>query len=302
MSKRTFFKRYVWLFDTIRNKPYITFKEIFEKFALSEHWRDETAGFSKRTFQRDICEIAELFGVDIEYNTTRKGYFIDHDLILKSTSLLIDSYRIISALEKFRKVNAYISTGVHNTGSEYILPILRAIKKGNSLSFLYSKYANEEVTNRSVDPYFLKEFKFRWYLVGKDKNDKVIKTFALERIQGDSLILDSNSVFEIPNNISPETYFEHNFGIFTLPDAKVERIKLLFSPLKGKFLKSVPLHKTQKVLVDNDIEFRIELQIQITHDFIMEILSHGSEVRVLQPQHLVDRIVGEMEKGLERYR
>ena len=80
MSKRTFFKRYIWLFDLIKNNPYITLNEIIEKYNNSIHWNDETAGFSKRTFHRDINEIEELFGVEIEYDNINKGYFIDYEI------------------------------------------------------------------------------------------------------------------------------------------------------------------------------------------------------------------------------
>lgn len=301
MSKRTFFKRYIWLFDLIKNNPYITLNEIIEKFNNSILWNDETVGYSKRTFHRDVNEVEELFGVEIDYDTVNKGYYIEDEIIHKNTSLLIESYRIINTLEKFKEINKYVSTGFHNTGSEHISTILYAIKNKNGIEFSYFKYVGGEITQRNIEPYFLKEFKFRWYVIGKDIKDKQVKTFALERIQSNTLIIKTNTNYQIPAGINPDNFFDDSFGIFKLQNSESELVELSFSPLKGKFIKSVPLHKSQKVLVDNDKELRIQLQLQITHDFIMEILSHGSDVVVLKPSILVARIKNELEKSLKDY-
>ncbi|MDY0388464.1 MAG: WYL domain-containing protein [Methanolobus sp.] len=301
MSKRTFFKRYIWLFDLIKNNPYITLNEIIEKFNKSILWNDEAVGYSKRTFHRDVNEIEELFGVEIEYDNVNKGYFIDYDIIQENTSLLIESYRIINTLEQFREISKYISTGFHNTGSEHISTILCAIKNNNIIEFSYYKYVGGDITLRNIEPYFLKEFKFRWYIIGKDINDKQVKTFALERVQRNTLIIKPNTNYHIPEDINPDNFFDNSFGIFKLQNSESELVELSFSPLKGKFIKSVPLHKSQKLLIDNKTELRIQLQLQITHDFIMEILSHGCDVIVLKPSGLAERIKNELEQSIKHY-
>ena len=301
MSKRTFFKRYIWLFDLIKNNSYITLNEIIEKYNNSSLWNDETAGFSKRTFHRDINEIEELFGVEIEYDNVNKGYFIDYEIIQENTSLLIESYRIINTLEQFKEISKYISTGFYNTGSEHISTILYAIKSKNTIELSYYKYVGGEVSKREIEPYFIKEFKFRWYVIGKDSNDKQVKTFALERIQRNTLIIKTNTNYQIPEDINPDNFFDDSFGIFKLQNSEPDLVELSFSPLKGKFIKSVPLHKSQKLLIDNETELRIQLQLQITHDFIMEILSHGCDVVVLKPSGLAERIKNEQEQSIKNY-
>ena len=109
MSKRAFFKRYIWLFDTINSHPFISLKEINEKFNNSILWRDETSGFSKRTFHRDINEIEELFGIEIIYNKSKEGYFVNTEFLDSSASLLIESYRVITALEHSNSICNYIT-------------------------------------------------------------------------------------------------------------------------------------------------------------------------------------------------
>ncbi|MFS6557285.1 WYL domain-containing protein, partial [Parabacteroides distasonis] len=73
-----------------------------------------------------------------------------------------------------------------------------------------------------------------------------------------------------------------------------------YSPLDGRFIKSAPIHSSQKVLVDSDEEFRISLRLRITNDFVMELLSRSNSLEVISPQHLRERIRKVYEEALKR--
>lgn len=45
------------------------------------------------------------------------------------------------------------------------------------------KFEENDISQRNAEPYALKEFKGRWYLLAKDRKDYQIKTFGLDRIQ-----------------------------------------------------------------------------------------------------------------------
>jgi proteasome accessory factor B len=61
---------------------------------------DLNMDFSKRTFQRDMKEIKDLFGIDIEYSRTNKGYFINHNEIDN-----MNFQRMIEAFDLFNSLN-----------------------------------------------------------------------------------------------------------------------------------------------------------------------------------------------------
>jgi len=63
----------------------------------------------------------------------------------------------------------------------------------------------------------------------------------------------------------------------------------------------MPLHESQQILIDNEEELRIKLKVFITEDFLMEILSHGERVRVIEPKSLVEDIKNIYEEVLEGY-
>jgi predicted DNA-binding transcriptional regulator YafY len=76
---------------------------------------------------------------------------------------------------------------------------------------------------------------------------------------------------------------------------------LSFNPLQGKYVKSLPLHESQVILKDNEQELLIKLTLFVTYDLLMEILSYGDNVRVLQPLSLVDEIRDCYENALKQY-
>ncbi len=300
MSKRAFFKRYLWLYDLIKNKPYISYDEIEEKFFKSEFRDDIEAGFSKRTFIRDKSEITDLFGVEIKYSTQHKGYFIDEELTPSNTTLLMDSYRYINLHHIFKEAESYIASEPRKSGSNHLLLMLDAIQNRKRIEFTYQKYVNETPLTRIIEPYFVKEYKNRWYVIGKEKNQ--IKIYALERIVNDPVPVSASASYDTPPNLTPESFFKDSYGIFKLSDEKAEDIELSFQPLKGKFIKTQPLHRSQSIIVDNENELRIKLKLQITYDFLMELLSHGNELKVIAPESLRTVIIENLESTLNQYK
>lgn len=266
-----------------------------------EKKEDDKMGFSRRTFKRDKDEIEELFGIEIKYNTAQNGYYTENEELTPGTGLLLDSYRFINTYQVFKDVDRYIATEPRKSGSEHLLGMLDAIQNRKRVEFIYRKYVDGNPEKRTIEPYFVKEFKNRWYVIACDKKDRKIKTFALERIESDLFPASTSAGFDIPIAMTPTNYFKDSFGIFKLPDTKVEEIELSFKPLKGKFIKSYPLHASQIVVSDSDTELRIRLKLQITRDFIMELLSHGSEVKIIATEGLKIRIVEELSLALKSY-
>lgn len=301
MSKRTYFKRYLWLYDLIKTQSYISFQEIEERFYKSSLFMDDNANFSKRTFHRDIKEIDELFEIEVLYSKSKCGYFIEGEDINSNLDLLIDSYRIINTFHNFKDLHNYVTSEPFRSGSEHLIIFLNAIKNRREIEFSYSKYIDNVEQKRIVQPYFLKEYKHRWYVIAKDKKDGKTKTFALDRIMNTSFTLSPKACYDIPREITPNKYFADCFGIFCLPNTEPQIVELAFKPLKGKFIKSQPLHHSQKIILENQDELRVQLYIQITHDFIMELLSHGCEVKVISPISLIEEMKKIITENLNQY-
>lgn len=183
-------------------------------------------------------------------------------------------------------------------GTENLYGLLHAIKNKFQIKFSYQKFWEEETSQRTVEPYALKEFKNRWYILAKDLKDNNIKSFALDRLTHLEI---TTKAFEFPKTFNIEENYRYCFGIISPNGLTPEEVILSFDPFQGKYVKTLPLHHTQEIVADNEKELRIKLKLCITHDFIMELLSYGDTLKVIKPDVLIDEIKGAYQKAFKRY-
>ncbi len=284
MSKKQFIKRHHLIINKLRSNP-CSFNDL--QGYLQRHSIDDEENYmiSKRTFERDIQEIREIYKIDIEYNRSQNVYQIVQDAEDGKTDRLVESFQIFNALNISDSLsNQIIIEKRKPIGTDNIHGLLYAIKHQFEIEFLHEKFwkGGNEKKLRNVYPLALKEARNRWYLVAQDPKDAVFKTFGLERITDLNI---TRRKFFYPTNFSAEEKFKYSFGIVT-DETKPEKIKLWLSHEQANYVKSLPLHYSQRIISENEKECVIGLFLSPTYDFVMELLSMGSEVRVLEPTSL----------------
>ena len=151
---------------------------------------------------------------------------------------------------------------------------------------------------KKVKPHYLKEDQHRWYLLAIDYEDEKLKTFAIDAISNLEIIKSEH--FKRAIEIQVKDLFKYSYGIWNQDDIPIEEIEISYSPLDGKFIKRLPLHHSQIVLADNEKEFRIQVTLRITNDFVMALLSRSSSLTIIRPLHLRERIRNIYKKALQR--
>ena len=299
MAKREAITRYHLIINKVRNHP-ANFKEIKEYVERQFEAERLTLKFSKRTFFRDLAEIASLYNIEIKHNAYKKGYEIIHEDDTNSTHHLLEAFDIFNALNIQERLSDYIHfENRQPKGTENIHGILHAIKNRQEIEFSYKSFWKDRSEKRRIRPFALKEFKNRWYIVSEDTKDLKIKTFGLDRL---SDLFITRKKFPSPKDFSIKEHYKHCFGIITPDNQQPEEVVLSFHPHKGKYIKSLPLHEPQIVLADNDKEYRVQINVYVTLDFIMEILSHGDQVTVIQPASLVNTVKDMLKRSLDNYK
>ena len=298
MSKREYILRYLSIIKKLRNSKEATFDEINDYLKRESEITGDNLTISKRTFQRDLNDIRSTFKVDIQSNSYHK-YFIAYDEQADANNRMLEAFDMFNSLSVTDNLSRYIHFEKRKPfGTEHFHGLLHAIKNLFVIRFAHQKYWEDETTQRTVEPYSLKEFKSRWYLLAKDKKDNKVKSFGLDRIQNLHI---TNQKFDYPKNFNANDMFKYCFGIINPDDSKPEEIVLSFEPTQGKYIKSFPLHESQEVIEDNENEYRIKLKLHITHDFIMELLSHGESVKVIKPTKLKKEICNSYSGALKQY-
>jgi len=289
MSKREYILRFLSIIKKLRNSKAATFDEINDYLKRESEITGDDLTISKRTFQRDLSEILSLFNIDIQFNFSRKVYFIsveeeDFDL----SNRMLEAFDLFNTLNTAGKLSQYILFEKRKPqGMEHFYGLLHAIKNRLAIHFTYHKFWEDDPTQRIAEPYSLKESQGRWYVLAKDQNDNKVKTFGLDRIS--ELEITKNK-FELAKNFDANKLFSNCFGIICPEDSKPEEIILSFDSVQGKYIKSFPLHQSQQIVKDDNDEVRIRLKLCITFDFLMELLSYGNLVKVVSPTKLKTKI------------
>jgi len=289
MAQRESLSRQRFIIKKLQTNKRATLKEINDYLLRESELSGYNLTMSKRTFHRDINEIREVFRTDIAYNTSGKYYYIQYDDEFEVNERLFEALDVYNALRVTEQKNRHIYLDSRQPqGTEYLFTLLHAIKKRLKVSFTYQKFQDEQPDQRTVCPLALKEFRYRWYLVAKDsENDTLIKFYGLDRMH--NLDVTKNR-FQKDPNFDLNKMLKQCFGVTLLHDKKPENIVLSFNPLDGKYVKSLPLHESQTILVDNKKEFRISLNLYLTRELTMEILSFGKSVKILEPKHFVNEM------------
>lgn len=290
MAKREQFLRLMFLAELFKRKPNgITYEEIttylerkFEEKGLLENFK-----FSEKTFKRDREELLDILGIETVYKRSINSYKIVEDELETETVfdniLLIDAYRQVKGDSEIMLFEKRKSRGL-----EHLNGILHAIQNKKIINLNYTKYWEGIPQKRTLEPYALKEFRYRWYLLANEKNGNnfQIKTFGLDRISDLEI---SNSSFK-KEKFNPDNAFQNSFGIISTLNEKPEEIIVSFTPHQGKYIKSLPLHSSQEILIDDENELRIKLNLVPTFDFEQELLQNSEHLKIISPKNFKERM------------
>lgn len=292
--------RYILIIQKLSGKrKYIPADELISYLNLQMELRGYEVGLSIRTLQRDIKDIAEMFDVEIR-NYRGYGYYVDErseETDIRYQELLMNFDLLTSMNQSSQSVGFILPEHHRPKGSDSIPILISAIKEQRFVEFDYILVRKgNKLISKSVKPHFLKESLGLWYLLALDEHD-TLKAYGIDRIQNINV---ADKTFKRDETINPDELFKHSYGIWDAPSMPVEEIELSYSPLDGKFIKTTPLHSSQKILIDNDIEFRISLRLRITNDFVMALLSRSASITVIKPPSLRTRIREIYKEAIER--
>ena len=298
MTKKEYLWRYILIIKKLRKHP-ATFEEINNYLKLESEIQAYHFNVSLRTFQRDVKDISSIFDIEIKCNRSIQQYYIDSEGREEAMERILEAFDTFNALNMTNSLSGFIHFEKRKPqGTENLHGMLHAITNKLQIEFTYHKFWEEEPTHRMLEPYALKEFQGRWYVVGLNLSDQQVKTFGLDRI---SEFVITGRKFSHPKQFNVNEHFRHCFGIISPIDQELQEVILSFNPFQGIYIRSLPLHESQEILTDNEKELRIRLRVYVTHDFFMEILSHGDSVKVIQPNNLIQDLKSSYRNALSQY-
>ena len=293
------FNRYIWLLNTLLQQRRLTFEEI------SNRWKDSCLGDGKplalRTFHVHREAIAELFGMEVKCDTSTYEYYLASPDELRSDHTrqwLLNSFTISNMIEAGRNMKDRILFEDIPHGTEYIQTVIEAMQRNKELHINYQPFDGQRASYH-FQPYAMKIYNQRWYILGYLKELDGIRNIALDRTLDMELTDDD---FTVPDNFDAEEYYAHTVGIFVNEKLKPQKVVLRVYDKQVEYIRSLPLHSSQKEIKTIPGEYcDFEYWLCLTPELTTKILAMGDKVEVIVPDTLREEIIVRLSKSISRY-
>lgn len=300
MKTSELFKEYIWLLNTIYQAGKISFTDINEKWL-----RTEMSGgveISRTTFNRHKDAIEDIYGIIIECDKKdRFKYYIANKSVLREDTIqnwMLSSLTVHTAVQEGISLHNRILLEDIPSGDKHLQTVLEAMKANQCISFTYQKYNDAKVkTYSEAEPYCLKLYKQRWYMLTKVK--KQFRIFSLDRIK--SLETSAQS-FQLDKDFDAEGHFHDYFGVFRDETMPPQKVVIRVSKAERPYLRDLPLHHSQKEIVTTDEYSDFSYFISPSDDFIGEILRKKDRLYVISPIELRKKMLKNIEEMGKNYK
>lgn len=290
---------YFWLIDTIASGN-LTRDDINRRWAHCRYNDNHEEEFPERKFHRYKEEIQEIFDVDIRCSKSRGNvYYIENkdDISGGTRQWFLNAMAVHSMMDQAKDITDCVLYEDIPEGTQYLSLIVDAIRHRTQLQLTYHSFNRQEQYELTLSPYCLKVFKQRWYVAGcPSTHPNETRIYALDRVQ---TMRPTDQNFIYPKNFDAKTFFAPYYGVFR--NATPTKVIIEATPASTQFLRLLPLHNSQKELRQFHGNTFFEYYIAPTLDFIQELRTHGTDIRVREPEELVAIFRNEAQKAYEMY-
>jgi hypothetical protein len=294
-------QKYIWLVQTFirAGEKGLTLSEISDK------WESRfDSDYSRRTFNNHREAVEEVFGIRIECNRSSNCYFIRHTDDVSDehaeNAWLINTFTVNNMLRLGKeRLSGRVSVEDIPSGHLHLTAVMEAMTEGQKLRISYHKYTSSEAETLTLQPYALKEFAKRWYLVAHCEERNGLRVYGLDRIKELEIIEDR---FRMPSGFDVEEVFATSFGTY-IPEGKAETITFRTTAKEARFLRDLPLHVSQEE-IRSDEEGNVTFSIFVwpNESLIMEFCKHGSRMEVLSPEHVRHAVAEQLKAAADMYK
>lgn len=295
MKSASIFKQYVWLVDTIRRARRISLAE------LSARWQrtdlSEGRPLSRTTFNRHRASVEKIFGIIIACDADNRYYIQDNDLLRADTvqQWMLGTIAVSNIVGEVRGLHDRILIESIPAEGETLRLVVEAMQRSVKVHLMYRSYRSNADTEWTVEPYCIKLFRRRWYMLCH-LSDGGFVVMSFDRINSLELTGDT---FAIDPTFDANSYFAEYFGVMTDDRIPLQRIVLRAFGNERYALRDLPLHPSQKLIAEADDHVDFELYLRPTSDFLAHILSRGRWVKVISPDDIAQKINDLHKEALE---
>ncbi|MDN5214954.1 WYL domain-containing protein [Fulvivirgaceae bacterium BMA12] len=289
-------------------------------------------GVSKRTVQLDIQMMrSDKLGYNAPIIVTDKKYYTYEDPEysitnnpltendLNKLNEVVDILRQFKGFSHFQEMTGmiqrledkvytaktkqksivHLETNESLRGIEYLDQMYQAIHRKQVIELLYQSFKARTPNTILFHPYLLKEYRNRWFVLGRKSAKEPLMTLALDRIK--ELSFASHIQYIENFEFDPDKHFQHVIGVTVDKGKRPQKVHLKVDRKNAPYIITKPLHPSQQVIAKSKTGIEITLDVQLNFELEREILGFGDSIKVISPSRLRSRIKERLSHAFDLY-
>ena len=292
---------------------------------------------TQKTIQRDVNFIRDQLELPLEYNKAMHGYEFTSDVanfpvfeaqvedlaamfLARHAMKSVKGTKLAEALKPAferltRQLNGKVNmnwgsmdqvftvkeSGVVDADLTLFGQLAEAVLNQHEVSFTYRKMGDEKSIKRRLQPYHVGEIDGGWYVIGYDVIRDGMRTFAIQRIKGLSVL---KATFERPKNFQIGQHLGGSIGVWDHNEAGPIEVIIEVTGWMARIAQERLWHPTQTTKMLDDLGEKVELRMQLTNleEVKHLVLSWGTCAKVIAPKELREVVRKEATAVVKMYR
>ena len=207
----------------------------------------------------------------------------------------------VSSMRHKRKPVILLEKNESLRGLKYIEPLYKAIIAKTPVKIIYKSFKSKDMQKFIFSPFFLKEFRNRWFVYGWNKGAGMLFNLALDRIHemgaapGETYV--ENTV------VDQDTFFDNVIGVTKEIHSKASKVRFWASSRQVPYIVTKPLHKSQFIVQRNEDGSAIfQIEVVVNYELQKDLLGFGETIEVLSPKSLVRTMAERLSLAAQNYR
>lgn len=259
--------------------------------------------YNRRTFNNHRLAVAESFGIEIECDRRTNRYLIRYgkDAIDSESSIkwLINTFTVNNLLSLGKeRLSGRVAVEDIPSGQMHLTGIMTAMLECKQLEIEYQKYVSIEAETLHVDPYAVKEYEKRWYIIGWCHERNALRVYSLDRIIS---IYETQMTFHMPEDFDVAELFKESFGTYIAQPEEVRVVRFKAVGKQAKYLHDLPIHPSQREIERDGDSVTFLVRTAPNDAFYMELMKYGNRIEIISPEEVRDHLREELEKAISLY-
>lgn len=282
---KNYFKRYIWLIELLQSYSMLTLDEI-KSLWMESYVNDEKKPLADRTFFNNIDAIREMFGIYIVCNRSTNEYYIENANDIKGNGIrnwMMNALSLNNILTESAAMKDRIIFEDIPSSQKFLVPIMKAMKEGYKIHVKYHSFVKEDVDERYLNPYCVKAYKQRWYLLASTDEQPEPHIYALDRLLE---VKQSYLEYQIPEDFNAQEYFAPFCGYPTGHEKydHAINVKVKVNAHQRNYFRTLPLHASQEEVEVYDDYSIFTYHVIPNFHLMKELFSYMNAVEVLEPE------------------